>query len=148
MNTKASLSISFQIPYLKKMVLVDKVEDIVKHLNDYALRHEYDKKEIIYFFMIESLRRNFFFKYNKEISDYLYFESFLWATKKELRQKKKPFSIKDLIVKKRPTFFVNLQVMFISSFQKEYKDTESVLYKVELERYSSIMYEVSSGNRR
>lgn len=148
MNTNDLLLISFQAPYLKKMVLINSLDEFILNLKEYSIRHGYNYEEAIYFFMLESLKKGFFFKYNLDIMDYVYFEAFLWASNKEGRQKSKPLSMKNLVSKKRIRYFVNLQVNFISYFNKKFENTECIQYKVELEKYTSIMYEVSSGLKK
>lgn len=136
----------FQVPFLKKMVLVNNLNDFIDDLKKYSNLHGFKYEDIVYSFTFDSLKKDFFFKYNENIKDYLFFESFKWATANENRQKDKPLSIKDIVVKKKIKYFVNLNVAFITAFNKYYASInkiDSPQYKVELEKYCTVIYEIS-----
>lgn len=138
--------ISFQNPFLKKMVFMNDLGEFIESISNYAELHNLNIEEVIYFFTIDSMKKNYFFKYNIEITDYLIFNSFKWASISEKRQRSKPKNLNDLIVKKRQRFFVNINMAFISSYNKYHINKgsfDSIKYKIDLERYLSFIYEIS-----
>lgn len=139
--------ISFQNPFLKKMVFMNSLCEFIESITDYANLHKLSTEEVIYFFTIDSMKKNYFFKYSSDITDYLIFNSFRWASMVEKRQRNRPKNLNDLIIKKRQRFFVNINMAFILSYNKYHigKGTfDSIKYKIDLEKYLAFIYEISN----
>ncbi len=148
--------VTFNRPFITALIKLDSKTAIKSKLSDYAKKNNASLEETIYFFVKNLLLANLFFKMNRDIANDLFFEAAYWASMQEHKQKTRPKNFNDIQDKKNQKYFTKLNQIVIVALTEEFfipskKDDESkednFNYKIELNKYIEVLYEISCIKR-
>jgi len=132
---------------LLKRVCSDDIEGFEAELKKYSDIHSFDYREVIYRATIKILKDNSLFsKINKEVFDKIFYISALWSSNAESKKKIRPKNTEDAQRSKR-NLFVDLQKNLVYALLKKYKNENSFAFKIDLDYYLSVTYELSCVKR-
>lgn len=147
--------VTFNKPFILALIKLDSLEDIKNKLSDYAKKYNATMEETIYFFVKNLLISNLFFKMNRDIANELFFEAAYWASMQEHKQKTRPKNFNDIQDKKNQKFFTKLNQIIMIAITEEFfvpsknedSKEENFAYKIELNKYIEVLYEISCIKR-
>ncbi len=147
--------VTFNKPYIIALMKLDSLSDIKEKLLDYSKKNNANIEETIYFFVKNLLLSNLFFKMNREVANNLFFEAAYWASMQEHKQKTRPKNFNDIQDKKNQKYFTKLNQIVIVAITEEFfipsKDEnikeDNFNYKIELNKYIEVLYEISCIKR-
>lgn len=147
--------VTFNKPFIAALIKLDSKNAIKSKLEDYSKKSNANLDETIYFFVKNLLISNLFFKMNREIANDLFFEAAYWASMQEHKQKTRPKNFNDIQDKKNHKYFTKLNQIVMVALTEEFfipsKDEDSkednFNFKIELNKYIEVLYEISCIKR-
>lgn len=147
--------VTFNKPFIMNLIKLNSVNEIKNKLSLYAKKNNANIEETVYFFVKNLLLSNLFFKMDRDIANDLFFEAAYWASMQEHKQKTRPKNFNDIQDKKNQKYFTKLNQIVIIALTEEFfvqsKDEnhkeENFQYKIELNRYIEVLYEISCIKR-
>ena len=132
--------------YMKRVVSSsNNYKELKKELFDFSERHSLEKDEVIYFFVLKTIKKETFLKIKEEIALDLLYDAIYWSSKIENKKKTRPKNAKGIKELKIPNKFILLQKELTKLIFKELNG--DVLFDEKLIKYLNFFFELSSIKR-